>query len=394
MSARAVFHRPEAEPRRRQLRLLVLLATLLAAVCGCDVKLGGSATVGSASVGLPPGAVPVPSSAATPSAPAVQPPAMPAQGASLPLSFAPLVKRAKPSVVTVRAWVRRRNAFGRDIVEAEGVGTGFVYDAKGYLLTNHHVIENAAKIVVSFADHSETEAKVVGTDPPTDVAVLQIDKQGLQAMPLGDSNALKVGDWVVAIGNPFGLEHTVSAGILSAKGRSRDDVKGLDPTGYFNFLQTDASINPGNSGGPLLNLSGQVVGINAAVRANANNIGFAIPIDMVVQLLPMLLRDGKVQRSAIGIWVEDVSGDEAKRLKLDRRRGARVAKVIPGQAAERAGLAVGDVILAFDSKPIADPNELRWLASIAGVNKAVPVRVARGERVFDIQVTLDEKSGD
>jgi serine protease Do len=381
------FHTGQPAP----LLLLALLLSMLAS--GCEPS-GSTSGAASASASLPEGAVPVSSSSSSVSAPPVQPPHAPANGASLPLSFAPLVKRAKPSVVTVRAWVKRRNAFGRDIIEAEGVGTGFVYDAKGYLLTNHHVIENAAKIVVSFADRGEIEAKVVGTDPPTDVAVLQIEKDGLQAMPLGDSNALQVGDWVVAIGNPFGLEHTVSAGILSAKGRSRDDVKGLDPTGYFNFLQTDASINPGNSGGPLLNLSGQVVGINAAVRANANNIGFAIPIGMVVQLLPMLLRDGKVQRSAIGIWVEDVSGDEAKRLKLDRRRGARVAKVIPGKAADRAGLAVGDVILAFDSKTVADPNELRWLASIAGVNKSVSVRVARGERMFDLRVTLDEKTGD
>jgi serine protease Do len=309
--------------------------------------------------------------------------------ASLP-SFAELVKAAQPGVVTVKAWIRKSNAFGREVSQAQGVGTGFVYDAKGFLLTNNHVIESADEIVVKFADDKELDAKVVGADKPTDVAVLKVATlDSLPALPLGDSRALRVGDWVVAIGNPFGLEHTVSAGILSAKGRTRDDVQGLDPSGYFSFLQTDASINPGNSGGPLLNLAGQVVGINAAVRANANNIGFAIPMDMVVQLLPMLLRDGKIRRSAIGIWVDELSPDDATRLKI-ARKGAKVKRVLPGKAAEKAGLAEGDIILAFDEKPVEDPNELRWLASIAGVGKTVSLRVARGERVFDLNATLGE----
>jgi serine protease Do len=220
--------------------------------------------------------------------------------------------------------------------------------------------------------------------------VLRISEKGLPALPLGDSDAIEVGDWVVAIGNPFGLSHTVSAGILSAKGRTRDDVKGLDESGYFNFLQTDASINPGNSGGPLLDLRGQVVGINAAVRANANSIGFAIPINMVKQLLPMLLHDGKIRRSAIGVKVDALNAIEAGRLKRPDRKGAWVKEVVPGGPAERAGLAPDDVILAFDGKTIADPNELRWLASIAGVSKVVPLRVARGDRVFDLRVTLGE----
>jgi serine protease Do len=223
------------------------------------------------------------------------------------------------------------------------------------------------------------------------VAVIRVEAEGLVALPLGDSDAISVGDWVVAIGNPFGLEHTVSAGILSAKGRTRDDVKGLDPTGYFNFLQTDASINPGNSGGPLLNLSGQVVGINSAVRANANNIGFAIPMNMVLQLLPMLVRDGKVRRSAIGVYVEPVGAEAFRQLNLTGKpRGAVVKRVISGGAADRAGLSAGDIILAFEGKKVADPNELRWLASVAGVGKTVTLRVARGSRVFDMRATLSE----
>jgi serine protease Do len=332
--------------------------------------------------------VDVPASAASVKLPPVQPPTTTKHSAALP-SFSDMVKKAKPAVVTVKAWIKKSNAFGREVAQAQGVGTGFVYDEKGFLLTNNHVIEDADDVVVKFADGKELDAKVVGADKPTDIAVLKVEEKGLSALPLGDSKVLEVGDWVVAIGNPFGLEHTVSAGIVSAKGRTKDDVQGLDPAGYFNFLQTDASINPGNSGGPLLNLSGQVVGINAAVRANANNIGFAIPMDMIVQLLPMLLRDGKVHRSAIGIYVDELTPDDAKRLARPRA-GAKVTRVLPGKSADKAGLAAGDIILVFDGKPVSDPNELRWLASVAGVNKTVSLRVVRGERMFDMRVTLGE----
>jgi serine protease Do len=308
---------------------------------------------------------------------------------SLP-SLAPLVSKAGPSVVTIKAFGRRQNAFGRGTLEERGVGSGFVYDTKGLILTNNHVIEEADHLIVKLDDGREVDATVVGADKPTDVAVIKIEAERLDALAIGDSRAVEVGDWVVAIGNPFGLEHTVSAGIVSAKGRSRDDVKGLDPAGYFNFIQTDASINPGNSGGPLLNMAGQVVGINAAVRANANNIGFAIPMEMVVQLLPMLLRDGRVTRSAIGILVDEVTAAEAEKLGQPGKRGAKVLKVLAGGAADQAGLAPGDVILGFDGKAVKDPNELRWLASIAGVRRTVNLRVARGERTFDMRVTLGE----
>jgi serine protease Do len=308
----------------------------------------------------------------------------------MPVSFAPLAKRADPAVATVKARVERETPSGRRRVVAEGLGTAFVYQSSGFLLTNNHVIEDATDVKVSFFDGRDFSASVIGRDKHTDVAVLKVDQSGLPSLPLGDSDALEVGDWVVAIGNPFGLSHTVSAGILSARGRTRDDVKGLDPSGYFNFLQTDASINPGNSGGPLLNVRGEVVGINAAVRANANNIGFAIPINMVKQLLPMLLRDGKIRRSAIGVVVDVLNATEADRLKRPDRRGAWVIRVVPGGPADRAAIAPDDVILAFDGKPISDPNELRWLASIAGVSKATMVQVSRGGRVFDVRITLEE----
>jgi len=312
----------------------------------------------------------------------------------MPVSFAPLARRADPAVATVKSRVEREAALGRRRVVAEGLGTAFVYDPDGLLLTNNHVIEDASEVEVGFFDGRELEAKVIGRDKHTDVAVLRIDAHGLPSLPLGDSDAIEVGDWVVAIGNPFGLAHTVSAGILSAKGRTREDVKGLDPSGYFNFLQTDASINPGNSGGPLLNLRGEVVGINAAVRANANSIGFAIPINMVKQLLPMLLRDGKIRRSAIGVTVDVLNAIEAGRLQRPDRKGAWVKSVLSGGPAERAGIAPDDVIVAFDGKLVSDPNELRWLASIAGVSKVAAVRIARGERLFEVRVKLGELAAD
>jgi serine protease Do len=322
------------------------------------------------------------------------PPAPPApaivNGEGMPISFAPLARRADPAVATVKARVERETPQGRRRTVSEGLGTAFVYDPEGFMLTNNHVVEDATDIVVIFVDGRELRASVVGRDKHTDIAVLRVDERALPALPLGDSDGIEVGDWVVAIGNPFGLSHTVSAGILSAKGRTRDDVKGLDPSGYFNFLQTDASINPGNSGGPLLNLRGEVVGINAAVRANANNIGFAIPINMVKQLLPMLLREGKIRRSMIGIVVDVLNSIEAGRLKRPDRKGAWVKSVEAGGPADRAGLAADDVVVAFDGKPISDPNELRWLASIAGVNKTVTLRVARGAREFELRVTLGE----
>jgi len=383
--------------RRPPLSLLVLISWLLVAASACGKgggSPGGSSSTGEPESSLPPGAIPLPSGAPTapPSSVAQKPPSAPAIVTSegTPVSFAPLARKADPAVATVKARVEKETSSGRRRAVSEGLGTAFVYDPEGFMLTNNHVIEDATDIVVGFVDGREMRATVVGRDKHTDIAVLRVDERGLPSLSLGDSDGIDVGDWVVAIGNPFGLSHTVSAGILSAKGRTRDDVKGLDPSGYFNFLQTDASINPGNSGGPLLNMRGEVVGINAAVRANANNIGFAIPINMVKQLLPMLLRDGKIRRSALGVFVDALNPIEAGRLRRPDRKGAWVQKVISGGPADRAGLSPDDVIVSFDGKSVSDPNELRWLASIAGVNKTVTLRIARLERVFDVRVTLGE----
>jgi serine protease Do len=306
----------------------------------------------------------------------------------VPLSFASLAKTADPGVVTIISRIEEQRPGGRRRVVGEGLGTGFVYDKSGLVLTNNHVIEDGTEISVKLADGRELPAKIVGRDKPADVAVVRVEDKALFPLALGDSDAIDVGDWVVAIGNPFGLSHTVSAGILSAKGRTHDDVKGLDPSGYFNFLQTDAAINQGNSGGPLLNLKGEVVGINAAIRANANNIGFAIPINMVKELLPILIREGKVTRSQLGLVVDPVNETEAQRLRRTDHKGAWIKSVIPGSGAERAGLAPDDVVLRFEGKTVTDPNQLRWLASLAGVGKTVTMRVQRADKVFEVKVTL------
>jgi serine protease Do len=219
-----------------------------------------------------------------------------------------------------------------------------------------------------------------------------VDARELPYLPLGDSDSVRVGDWVVAIGNPFSLSHTVSAGILSARGRTRSDVKGLDPAGYYDYLQTDASINPGNSGGPLLDVTGRVIGINTAIKPDANSIGFAIPVNMVRELLPALIEHGKVRRSAMGVKVASLKPEDVTRLGLERRAGALVTLVAPGGPADRAGMAVEDVVLRFGDTEEPGPNRLRWLASIAGVGKPVQVRVLRRRRVVDLVVTLGDIS--
>jgi serine protease Do len=342
--------------------------------------------------------MPVPSAVEAPLATAPAKPSAPVAVRAEPVSFAPIVHAADPSVVTI-------NTVGEEVEvspfshrrrprETRGLGTGFVVDRNGIILTNNHVVEGAQAIQVKLSDERELPAKVVGTDPPTDIAVVRIDAKDLRPMPLGDSDAIEVGDWVVAIGNPFGLSHTVSAGIVSAKGRTREDVP-LDPSGYYDFLQTDASINPGNSGGPLLDLKGQVVGMNSAIRGGgAQGIGFAIPINMIKQLLPVLLRDGHLTRSALGVSIVDgrqLSVEDRQVLGLaesERVLGAVIEGVIPGGPADHAGLQAGDIVGGFDGTPIDRSAQLRWLASTAGVGRSVVLRVQRAKKPFDIKVTL------
>jgi serine protease Do len=306
-----------------------------------------------------------------------------------PGSFAELAARADPAVVSVSALVEQH--VRSDKRSPVGEGSAFVYDPDGLILTNHHVIERAAEIRIVLEDGEELKASVVGVDAPTDIAVLRVPKKNLSFLPLGDSDRARVGDWVVAIGNPFGLSHTVSAGIISAKGRTGQDVKGLgDESGYYNFIQTDASIHPGNSGGPLLDLSGHVVGINTAMRAQTSNIGFAIPINMVKELLPRLIRDGSVRRSAIGITVSAATAEDQARLGLDGPTGAVVRRVLPGGPADRAGLEKDDVVLALQGSRVSGPEQLRWKASLAGVGSRVRLRLMRAKRELELYVLLGE----
>jgi serine protease Do len=310
-------------------------------------------------------------------------------GAQAPGTFADLAAKADPAVVFVKTLQERRGITGRRQVVGEGVGSAFVYDPSGLIITNNHVIEGASEIYVVFGRKRQVKATIVGRDPRTDVAVIRVEEKNLPFLPLGDSEAVRVGDWVMAIGNPFGLSHTVSAGIISAKGRTIADVKGLDEAGYYDFLQTDASINPGNSGGPLLDTAGRVVGVNTAIRRSANNIGFAIPINMIKELLPRLLADGSVKRSAIGVVVAPLMPEDRERLKLQEESGVLVSVVVPGGPADKAGLVVDDVILSFQGEALPSPDRLRWVASLAGVGKMVTLRVARGGRIFDLQLKLD-----
>ncbi|MCA9523655.1 MAG: trypsin-like peptidase domain-containing protein [Myxococcales bacterium] len=259
-----------------------------------------------------------------------------------------------------------------------GLGTGFIINRYGMILTNYHVIEDATSVVVRLADNSRYPAKILGSDPKTDVALLQIQPSvKLTIAPLGSSKELLIGEWVMSIGNPFGLSHTVTAGIVSAKGRRRIQP-GKRPI-FSNFIQTDASINPGNSGGPLINMSGEVIGINTAINRAAQGIGFAIPIDMVKKLLPQLAR-GRVDRSWIGIKIAEVTRDLAKQLKMPRHRGALVTAVVEGGPAAKAGIRKGDVILTFAGEAIIRHLELPWLASIQKIGRTIEVRLWRNGR--------------
>jgi serine protease Do len=309
----------------------------------------------------------------------------------LPVSFADLAAAADQAVVQVRTKQSRPSRSGRRHVTGEGLGSAFVYDSSGRLLTNFHVIADATEVLVAFRDGRELPAKVIGADPPTDVAVLQVGQSGLPALALGTSELLRVGDWVLAIGNPFGLSHTVSAGIVSAKGRTISELEGMDTAaGYASFLQTDASINPGNSGGPMLDLSGRVVGINTAIRAHSNNIGFAIPMEIVSAILPALVSAGRVRRSALGISVEALTPNDLQQSGGTVARGAVVRVVQPTGPADRAGIRVGDLVIKFDGEAIETPERLQWLASLAGVGHVARVTVLRSGTAVELRAVLSE----
>jgi Do/DeqQ family serine protease len=327
-------------------------------------------------------------------------------------SLAPMVKRVSPAVVniatrgTIKEEPGQRNPllddpFFRRFFDAppdsrpherqfQSAGSGVIVDAKnGYIITNHHVVENASEITITLLDNRTFSAKVIGTDEGADVAVLQAKQPNLIAMALGDSTRLEVGDYVVAIGNPFGLQHTVTAGIVSALGRS-----GINPDGYEDFIQTDASINPGNSGGALVNLRGELVGINSAIlsRSGGNiGIGFAIPVNMAKGVMDQLIKYGQVKRGVLGVNIYNVTPDIAKEFGLTESSGALVAGVAQGSAAEHAGVKTGDIITSINGAAMKDASELRNTIGMLRIGDKVEIGLLRDGKPHKVTALISER---
>ena len=270
-----------------------------------------------------------------------------------------------------------------------GQGTGFIIHKSGYVLTNAHVIEGADDIRVRLSDERELSARLIGRDEHTDIALLKVEAGGdLPVAPLGNSDDVQIGEWVIAIGNPFGLDHTVTAGIVSAKGR-RDVRPGGSQTGYYDFIQTDASINPGNSGGPLINTRGEVIGINTAMNAQAQGIGFAIPINMAKVIAPMLRQFGKAPRSWMGVYPQSVTinlHEGVRPARAARRARQRRGRRLAGGA--RPAWQPGDVILEFDGHSIKRADDLMWLVATTSAGKHVPMTVNHKGTTSKMEVTL------
>jgi serine protease Do len=325
-----------------------------------------------------------------------------------PPSFTHLAKQASPSVVNISTVkvVKGRSQFPmpfgpddpfRDFFERffrdqipkdfrqQSLGTGFIIDKEGYILTNNHVVEKADEIKVKLSDEQEYMAKIIGRDPKTDLALIKIEAdREFTPLPLGDSDKLAVGEWVVAIGNPFGLGNTVTAGIVSAKYRQ------IGAGAYDNFIQTDASINPGNSGGPLLNTNAEVIGINSAIYSQTGGnigIGFAIPINMAKDLLPQL-KEGKVIRGWLGVMIQKITPELKDKLDLEEERGALVADVTKDGPADKAGIQRGDVIVSFDGQEIKEMSELPYIVASTPVGKSVTVEVIRkgDKKTFEVKI--------
>ncbi len=310
-------------------------------------------------------------------------------------TLAPVVEKTRPAVVNIATTGRvdvqkhpllndpffKRFFEGYSDIprhrETKSLGSGVVIDAdKGYIVTNHHVVEGAEEIAITMHNGHHFDATLIGTDPEADVAVLQADIEGLEAIPFGDSDTLRVGDFAVAIGNPFGLGQTVTSGIISALGRT-----GLGIEGYENFIQTDASINPGNSGGALVNLRGELIGINTAILAAGGSgnvgIGFAIPINMVRQIVDQLIEYGEVRRGMLGVIMQNLTPELSQAFGLDLHRGVVISQVIEDTAAEEAGLKVGDVVISINGAPVKSASAMRNMVGLLRVGDEMDITVVR-----------------
>ena len=334
------------------------------------------------------------------------------QGQPVP-TLAPIIKRVAPAVVNIstsgHVTLQQSPCFNDPFFQQffgmpnqpsmqqnfQALGSGVIVNAaKGYILTNNHVIENADKITVTTYDNRSFKAKVIGRDPDTDIAVLQIKADGLTQIPLGNSESLQVGDFVIAIGNPFGLNHTVTAGIVSAKGRTQvQDGK------YSDFIQTDASINPGNSGGALVNLEGQLVGINTMIVTSGGSrgnlgIGFAIPINMAKSVMGQLIKYGKVERGMLGVQVQSLTPELAQALKLPQNQGAVVNQVVPGSEAAKAGIKPNDVIVSINSNPVESAADLSNTIGIMRVGTPLTLGIIRDGKNMTIQAKIGKQQSE
>lgn len=335
--------------------------------------------------------------------------ALPGQvdGKAIP-SLAPMLEKVTPAVVNIATEGRikqRLNPLFSDPFfqrffqlpdrqierKTNSLGSGVIVDAKrGLVLTNNHVIANAVQITVTLRDGRQLEAEIVGTDPETDVALIKLPPENLTALKTSDSESLRVGDFVVAIGNPFGLGQTVTSGIISALSRS-----GLGIEGYEDFIQTDASINPGNSGGALVNLRGELVGINTAIFSQTGGnigIGFAIPINMALQIMEQLIETGEVKRGFLGVRMQDLSPELAEAFGLERQRGAILNQVFEGSPADKAGLLAGDIVISADGKYIKNAADLRNRIGLLPVGEKISFKVLRDGKASEIVVTVEENT--
>jgi Do/DeqQ family serine protease len=322
-------------------------------------------------------------------------------------TIAPVVSRVTPGVVgiSVRGRVREDSPLFQDPVfrqffnlrqqpierETQATGSGVIVDAAhGYVLTNSHVTENGNSIEITTKDNRKFKARLIGRDPDTDIAVLQVSGSNLAAVPMGDSDRLQVGDFVLAVGNPFGLGQTVTSGIVSALGRSLG-IEGKE--GYEDFIQTDASINPGNSGGPLVDMQGRIIGINTAIVAPSGGnvgIGFAVPINMARQVMDQLISFGEIKRGRIGVAIQDLTPDIAQALGTTYTEGAVIARVEQGSPAERAGLRTNDLVVAVNGAPIHNGAELRNRVGLSKIGDAVDLTVIRGASGRTVTVRIDQ----
>ena len=331
-----------------------------------------------------------------------------------PDSFSKLAESASPAVVNIRTVKTikgggrvfrhfKKGPFGDDDpmkdffdrffdedqkrdFKQRSLGSGFIIDKDGYIVTNNHVIDNADKIVVILNDEKEFEAQIVGRDKNTDLALIKIESNhNLPVLGFGDSDALKVGQWVVAIGNPFGLEQTVTAGIVSAKGR----VIGSGP--YDDFIQTDASINPGNSGGPLLNMKGEVVGINTAIVAGGQGIGFAIPVNLAKNIIVQLKSTGEVTRGWLGVGIQDISEEVAEYYGIKEKKGVLVTEVFPGDPADLAGIKPKDIILSVNGKAVDSARQLTGMIADISVGDTIKIKINRNGKPQTIDVKIAKR---